>query len=331
MKRFFSLILACVFVLTATVFAATSVSAADDKLVMTMTNASGTPDGEITVDLELKNNPGFYCIAFLLYYDSDTFILRECKLGDSFTSVSELWDTYDNQTPDQLSGDVAEGFLSSLERYGVNGDDQFMKMVFVESKSLDNVDTTGTMLSLTFQVQGIAQEGDHTIGIMPDLTGGNMINIDGEDLFLEWTDAKISVGSNNRVPAETEAKKEFSETIEWTDDDNVASSVIDDGSDSTDDYGYGSSVSGTVPEGADTYVADDGNIYYEDEEGNTVLYDPSIADETENNVDANWFSEHLILVIVIATLIILIAAAVILYAVLASKKKTDLNGDENDR
>lgn len=329
MKRFFSLILACVFVLTATVFAATSVSAADGKLVMEMTNASGTPDGEITVNLELKNNPGFYCLAFLLYYNSDTFILRECKLGDSFTSVSELWDTNDNQTPDQLNGDVANGFLSSLERYGVDGDYQFMKMVFVESKSLDNVNATGTMLTLTFQVQGIANEGDHTIGIMPDLTGGNMINIDGEDLFLEWTDAKISVGSNAPVPAETEAKKEFSETVEWTEGDSVTSAAED--SPSAEDYGYGSSVSGTIPEGADTYVADDGNIYYDDEEGNTVLYDPAKADESDDDEGVSWFSQHLILIVVIAALIVLVAAAGILYAVLASKKKGSVIPDDNDR
>lgn len=330
MKRFFSLILACVFVLTATVFAATSVSAADDKLVMAMTNASGTPDGEITVNLELKNNPGFYCLAFLLYYNSDTFILRECKLGDAFTSVSELWDTNDNQTPDQMNGDVADGFLSSLERYGINGEDQFMKMVFVESKSLDNVNATGTMLTLTFQVQGIAKEGEHTIGIMPDLTGGNMINIDGEDLFLEWTDAKISVGSNTPVPADTEAKKEFSETVEWTDGDSVSS--VTEGSASTDNYGYGSSVSGTVPEGAETYVADDGNIYYDDEEGNTVLYDPAKADETENEEGASWFSQHIVLIIVVAALLILVAAAGILYAVLASKnKRSALPDGDNDR
>ncbi len=330
MKKFISLILACVFVFGATVFAATSVSAADDKLVMAMTNASGTPDGEITVNLELKNNPGFYCLAFLLYYNSDTFILRECKLGDSFSSVSELWDTNDNQTPDQMNGDVANGFLSSLERYGVDADDQFMKMVFVESKSLDNVNTTGTMLTLTFQVQGIAKEGDHIIGIMPDLTGGNMINIDGEDLFLEWTDAKISVGSNAPVPADTEAKKEFSETVEWTEADSETSAA--DGSVTTDNYGYGSSVSGTIPEGADTYVADDGNIYYDDEEGNTVLYDPAKADETDNDEDASWFSQHLILVIVIAVLLVLVAAAGILYAVLTSKnKRSDLQVGDNDR
>ena len=59
-----------------------SFAADTDTLNLSMTNAAGYQNEEITIELNINENPGFSYLVFLLYYDSDTFILRDTELTE---------------------------------------------------------------------------------------------------------------------------------------------------------------------------------------------------------------------------------------------------------
>ncbi len=339
MKRIISLITVVTLLLSLIVCNVPSSYAAKEQLEFTLTNAAGNNNEEITVELQISNNPGLYAFYFMLYYDTDALILRDYKLCDELTALGSLASTDDNLSADQYKGHVAERIIEeAFPTYGVDPTDKSMKVLIYEIDDIANFTFNGTALTLTFQIMGIAEAGDYEVGLIPDI--GSIINADAEDVPFTWTNSIVRVGSTE-VPQESAPSKDFEdtqkvETTETTNDDIIVISPDD--------------TTETVTEPVETFVGEDGTTYYENEAGETVVYNEEdfavssddVSADSESDSDISVDSEkateeqeeeqknNMTLYIIIAAILILIAVAAILASFIFKTKKAE-NADASDK
>lgn len=256
MKKILSLTLAIMFVFSS-MFTLTSVASAADGLHFSLSNGACKQNEEFTISLKVENNPGLWSFYFILYYDADTFILRDSSLVGSFAENCELTDSKDNVLLEMETGKYSKELASYFPQYGVSLDNKSTKVLMVTTKNMDIEDFTdeGVAINLTFQTQGIAADGIHDIGLIPQI--GSIINTVPEDIPFTWTNAKVQVGEAPKVPTETAPiiSPETTKEVEETEKPKV-----------------------------ETFVGEDGKTYFENDFGETVEYDPSVESQGENDV-----------------------------------------------
>ncbi len=332
MKRIISLAVALVMLLSLIVCNVPSALAAKPQLEFVLTNGAGMNNEEFTIELQLKDNPGIYAFYLMIYYDTDVLILRDCKLSDEFAQIGSLLTSDSNLQADDFTGPVGQRVVESFPSYGVDTADKSMKLVEYEIDDITkNCELNGTALTLTFQVMGIAQAGDYTVGMVPDAE--SIINIDAEDVPFKMTNSIVRVGTTE-VPAETAPTKDFDETQKVETTDTTANDIIVlDPDDTTTE------ATEAVTKPAETFVGEDGTTYYENEAGETVVYNESDFETkapTEGTdkdttapdvgVDGNEVAEEddgnkTILWIVVAAVLVLIGVAGVLVTFISKTKK----------
>lgn len=308
------------------------------SLDFSLTNGAGMQNEYVTIKMAIDENPGFWCFQFGLFYDSDALILREVNQNKDFTNVgdfSEFSEKTMNNLRSQYSEDVESGIypmqriLRDAPKYGVNLENSYITVIEYESDSLftDNM-YTGDILELTFEVVGIAKDGDYTVSLVPDVS--SIINTSDEYIDYSWKNAVITIGTN-------EAKPDDNKQI--TPDDTLSEEEIKQNA-ATDSQ-----------KPIDTFIdEDDGKTYYIGNDGEKHEYDPSVTDNTVGDnsgaqspssdnssatspddlkVDTDKDEEKeaktsLILYIVIGAAVLLIIAAVLLFIFISkTKKETD--------
>ncbi len=276
------------------------------NLDFSLTNAAGKQNDEITVELKLNENPGLYAFYIILYYESDVFILRDIKYSEELTEFGEFEPTKANLSADELKGPIAKNALETFKDYNIDTSDKNFKVLMFTSNGLDdNTEFTGTVAAITFQIMGIAEDGEYTIGMMP--AEGNFINGAMEDLSVTWTNATVRVG-DEKVPEETQKTISFEDTEKPEDittetekdpDDTIKPVDSDTKEVETDDNGE------TVEPVIDTEKSD-------------VEGDDNKKEQTTMEV----FGQKIpIIYIIIVILLILVAIAAVLFVILSKTKK----------
>ncbi len=281
------------------------------NLDFSLTNAAGKQNDEITVELKLNENPGLYAFYIILYYESDVFILRNIEYNEELTEFGEFEPTKANLSADELKGPIALNALETFKDYNIDTSDKNFKVLMFTSNGLDdNTMFTGTVATITFQIMGIAEDGEYTIGMMP--AEGNFINGAMEDLSVTWTNATVRVG-DEKIPEETQKTITFEDT-EKPDD------ITTDTEPSPDDP--------IKPVDSET------NAVVTDEGGNTVEpvdtgkdepgkeEDVKGDDEKKEQTTMEVFGQKIpVIYIIIVILLILVAVAAILFVILSKSKK----------
>ena len=312
MKRILSVIIASLMVILNAALALPSFAADTDTLNLSMTNAAGYQNEEITIELNINENPGFSYLVFLLYYDSDTFILRDTELTEEYSEYLELWDSKDNISSDELSGPIATRILSQLKDYNISASDKSYKLVILEPYKFNDITNTGTILKFKFQIMGIAKDGEYTIGILP--SNEDIINAKDEDVNVSWSNANVRVGSE-KAPEETQKTITYEDTVdasEITEDPGDTTSVVTDKDTSTE----------TDKEPVSSDDTESGEGAKDTESDSEKESDVEVNSNPSNDKEVEVLGNKVpVLYIIIGALVILVIAAVILTAVFMKSKK----------
>lgn len=363
MKRIISIVCALVFLITASVVAVPAASSAGETLDFVLTNAAGVANDEITVEFQITQNPGFWGFWFFLYYDADTFILKDYTLNSDLKAEGDLVQSKNAITAEELSGPIAKRVINYFPNYGVDASDKYLKILYFEKGTYDSdVTFTGTAITFTFQIMGIADDGEYEIGLIPDPY--SVINYNGEDVPFTWQNALIAVGDTTapEVPPEDDAPVKTPEDTNAPLPEDTGTPVGTDTSSGGNDTSNNSGdTTGKKPGSliVDTFVDEDGTTYYVDSDGESQVFDedamtdPALyAPETETPetfvgedgttyyVDSDGETQVYdknasgstgntgkkdltALYIVIAVVLVLIAAAGVLFVFITKTKKDD--------
>lgn len=315
MKKLIALFIAVLMLTLSSSFVFPSGAEGGNDLNLSLTNAAGLQNEEITVELNITENSGFYCLWFLLYYDSDTFILRDTKYNKDLAEYGEFWKTKDNQTVDQFSGPISDRAFEYLKDYNISANDKNFKIIFFDSNSIEeDVTYTGNVATFTFQIMGIADDGDYTIGIIPSFE--DIINVSDDQLNVTWSNATVRVGSE-KEPVETQKIISQEDTVD-------ASEITE------DPYEYPGNITDTDPvsdsetdgkeSGADSNVGSDVET-----DGTDTEKEPDVEVETkpssDNEVEVFGKSFPIIYIIIGSLAVLVIAAAILTAVFIKSKKK----------
>ncbi len=351
MKKIISLLLA---VLMLSSFAVASVPAgAEDyfgDIEFSMSNASGMQNDEITIDLNIDDSTGFYAFVLFVYYDSNNFILRDVTYNDDLLKYGDFEVTPDNVPADRMTGAAWKATKDVFADYNIGmTDKEFKTLFFIGKDYTKNIDFKGTMAQLTFQIQGVANDGEYEIGIMP-AAGGNVININDKDsdLRASWSNAIVRVGTND-VSKDTAPVRRADETLDPSETTKEAETM------SREDMESMALEDDTEP--VETFIGEDGNAYVTNEDGETELYvepeteetkgDDETAEagsediapvETEEDVEGDdkrdepntvkLFGKDVpIIYLIAAALLVLIAAAAVIFIILKKTNKSDVEID----
>ena len=347
MKRLLSAVFALVFIFTACISVIPTVGAAAKEIKFSLTNASGIQDGEFTVDLVVEENPGVWAFLIGIYFDKDTFILRDMKMTDEFKAVGSIEGGADNLDSAKVLEDSDERYpayriINAYAGYGVKADDVYTKILLFEAKGYNNVTLTGKVATLTFQVQGVAKDGEYTIGISPDIDGG-IINADAQDVPVKWSNAYVAVGSGKQPPVETAPTVTPEDTVD-------ASEITTSGDTNIPDYLTSDVTDTDTKKPVETTVGEDGKVYVKQENGETVEYDPEIhgvtgdtvdgttdettvpdidVDKTEEIKQEEKKNQTLLYIIIAVAAALAVAAVVLVVFINKAKKETEQN--ESDK
>ncbi len=309
----------------------------------TMNNLRGMQNDYVTIKMSIDNNPGFYAFQFGLFYDSDTLILRGVKANEDFEDTGDFGkfdDTTMNNLRDQYDADVESGvypmsrIFRDAPKYGADVENSYVSVILFESGDVlaDNM-YTGEILEFTFEVVGIAEDGDYDVVLVPDVL--SVINTADKDdsVPYTWTNSVITVGSKEAKPVEDNPQRNPDDTIK-----------VDTTAKDTE--------AETTKKPVETFVGEDGETYYIGEDGEKYVYDPSAFEEEETvndtpddetaspDIDVSdpetaekEKKNNTVLIIIIAASVLLIIAAVLLFVFISkTKKETDKieNNDNNE-
>ena len=347
MKKFISTILAALFIISALTVSALPAFAAGDTLDFSLTNAAGMQNDYVTIKMSIDNNPGFWAFQFGVFYDSDALILREVTANSEFKKQGDFCDfneTTLNNLRDQYDVDIENGVVPmsrifrDAPKFGADVENSYVSVIEYESKSVteDNM-YTGEILELTFEIVGIAEDGDYDVILVPDVASVINTADKNDDVPYTWKNAVITVGSKEAKPEEDNPQR--------TPDDTVKVDTTEKETDAE-----------TTKKPVDTFVGDDGNTYYIGEDGEKYVYDPAAFEDEEteggnkeNNsgdetaspdidVDNTETAEkekknNTVLIIIIAAAVLLIIAAVLLFIFISKTKKEteEIENDENNQ
>lgn len=162
MKRYLFLITACLFLLSATVFA----NSTDFNVVVETKNAE--PGDTVDVAVNLENNTGILSMHFDVEYDRERLELISCKDGEL----------------------LAGGFFSQTF-------DAYPYVMLWTSASHTNFTDDGTLAVLTFKVRNNAKSGDAFVNLKYDQE--SIFDVNLNDVKINVENGNIKVNSNNKV------------------------------------------------------------------------------------------------------------------------------------
>lgn len=153
------------------------------QAVISGTNITGKVGNEITVDLNLDENPGLVSMMVEVDYDKDVLEYKGASNGDVFPTDSFL---PPNESEDD--GKVLSWQNSALK---------------------ENINTTGKLATLTFRIKESAPAGETSIGFICDKSQNEALNVLGESIAVVTNAAKVNVinfyygdvDNNDRVDA----------------------------------------------------------------------------------------------------------------------------------
>ena len=363
MKKVLSFLLSAVIILM-TFITAIPVGAEEyaGELEYSLTNAAGEPNDEITLELNIDKNTGFCASIFYIYFSNEVFILKDITFNKELEKKGEFYNSDNDYPPQQanrMGGAAWNAVLSRFAQFNIGLSDKDFKMIFYDATDYADTDFTGTVATLTFQIMGIAEEGDYVIGIMP--SPGNTITNESEDgdILVSWKNATVHVGSgdvpkddnNVIVMTDTVAPEEMTEEPETKSREELESEALNGDT-----------------EAPETFKGDDGVIYVVNENGETEVYAPdseapekddkndeggetaSAEDGTEKSPDTaeaesetdvagdatpeekntvNIFGLKIpLLYFILAILLLLIAIAAVLFIIISKTKKSDKELDK---
>ena len=157
MKRFLTLLLACTMLLGTFTFS--SVTAASDP-TFSVTDAQGKLGDEISVDINISNNPGIIALRLNIQYDSSVL---------------------------ELTGATPKDYASTT--FGPLTNNPFT-LLWDESLSPDNM-TNGTIVQLTFAIKDKAAVGDTDITITYDPE--DVFNQNYENVHFETAAGSVAI------------------------------------------------------------------------------------------------------------------------------------------
>ena len=284
MKKVISLVLTALFIAAA--FISAVPAGAEEytgNLDFSLTNAAGVQSDEITLELNIDKNSGFWAFIIYIYYDSDIFILRDVTYNDQLLEVGDFMRSKNNVTADNMTGAAWDSALKRFQQFNIGTSDKEFKLIYFDMGDNGDSDFTGTVATLKFQIMGIAPDGDYEIGIMP--SPGNAINDNSEDLLVSWKNARVHVGDNN-VPKETEPVVNVTDTVapeEMTEEPETKSR------EQIESEALAETDTKTTTAAPETIKGDDGIIYIINEEGETEVYEPDT--DTPESADTDGDAE----------------------------------------
>lgn len=341
MKKTLSLILALVTILS---FAVVPSFAADEKLEFSLTNAAGVQNDYVTVTMSIDSNPGFWAFEFGLFYDSDALILRKVKVNNDFGALGDFYtfnDTTMNNLREQYDENIESGIIPlsrifrDAPKFGVDVDSSYITVIEYESKDLTNDNKyTGNILELTFEVMGIAEDGDYNVTLVPDPASIINTSLTNDDVPYAWKNSVITIGTGATAKPDDENK-----LVTPTDTVKVETT------DNKEDTENNDIINGEQPT-VDTFVDDDGKTYYIGNDGEKHEYDSSSVQEdlssssdSEKSDDINVDDENaekekkdsaVLIILCGAAALLLVAAAVIIIFILKTKKENEaVENDDN--
>ncbi len=161
-------------------------------VMFNLTDATGFAGDEVTMDLNVTDNPGIFSLVTLLYYDADVFTLTDFIYNDEVLAYGEFVDTPANLSEAELAGVFPPKALAKLKELGITTSDKNYKVIYFEGTSLtENADFEGTYATLRFKIAEDATPGDYEIGLQ--CVFGYIINVEGQDVDALYNPGTITV------------------------------------------------------------------------------------------------------------------------------------------
>ena len=123
---------------------------------------SAQPNETVSVPVELKNNPGLWCVHLEIAFDEATFDFAGVTSGDVFVVTGD-------------NASAADGIVT----------------VFIDNATMDNNTSNGVAFYLNFTVKAPITVGEYDL-VVSAIENGNL-DIDGEVVELELLDGSIEV------------------------------------------------------------------------------------------------------------------------------------------
>lgn len=340
MKKLISLLLTIIMAASVLVFAVPSAAAdLDTSATFEVTSAAGYQNYEVTVDLNIKQNDGLFSMWFLLYHD-EQLILRDVQFNDTLSELGEFSEiTKMNQQMSEFNTEStvypSGRAFENMKNYNINTNGLCYEVLYYEAYSIDeDVTFTGTAATFTFQIEGIAEDGDYVVGIMPDFK--NFINNSEDYVDIKWSNGNVTVGTD-KVPDTTAAI--------IGSDDTVDPSEVTEAPETKGYEDYQTETGGKDTATPETIIGEDGKTYVVNEDGETVEYVPEKSPDesldvvtaeavTETDVDGkaeakqsstiSLFGKEIPLIYFIgACLLVLVAIAIILLVIISKTRKAE--------
>ena len=219
MKVFSRKLTAIVVLLTlliTTLLPATIVVAAD-KPSFTIESAEGKRGEEVTVKLNLANNPGLRVIAGRIYFDTDKLEFVSAQVNGLKNADARKTATY----TEKLGAVTLNASCSGLSVPAMDDNGTIMTVTF---KIKDNASGTAT---LDLKMNDVVQEEDRIEFTEKD--GQITINVPTTGITLSDTSVSLENGATKKLTATVQPNDATNKTVTWSSSNNAVATVAQDG------------------------------------------------------------------------------------------------------
>jgi hypothetical protein len=349
MKKVLSFLISLCMIASLTAVCTFSSAAADDTLVLSMTEAKAEPGKTVDITVNVDQNPGFWSLGIVFYY-SDKLTLRDISYS-TLTPEEYYFNSEMNVSPDDLGATVRE----AVDRVGVDTDGLSVVLVFAENEDsiVENITGTGKLLTLSFEVAADAPAGDYVVGATIRDSGDFVDCVTISEVPVEFAGlGKISVSGstsggsvNYGTPSNPDAAGSagyYEQHPEYAPDNQSTTAVGDSVTPQTDSDGNvvtdadGQVVAAeTDPQEYRVVTDDSGSIVYEtDADGNKVaktekVVDTTDSEESDTDSASDSGTSAKTVAIVVGVILVCAGAAVIIFVFATrGKAKDDTETDE---
>ena len=172
MKKILSLLLSAVLVCSMAV-CSFSASAASITITAATEKDSYKPGATVAIPVLIKDNPGFWGLDFLVYFDNSTLQINSLTNGDLLLE-NEGW--------------INVGKTANIDSYNNKGSYHY---VGISNSLVKEITKDGTLFNVAFKIDEKAQKGTYEIKMQ--LGTGVVIDKDGNEIAPTFVNAKINV------------------------------------------------------------------------------------------------------------------------------------------